>query len=71
MEAKFLVTVGDMPPAMMCETHAHTFEVMMIADNIPHTIYELDDGDGPYVCHACDLQKAKEEADRPQIILPN
>ena len=39
-------------------------------------LYELEDDDGPYYCHACDLQVAKdyikrrEEASKPKIILP-
>ena len=70
MEAKFLVAVGETLPAMMCESHARAFEALMMEQELLHTIYELDDGDGPYKCHACDLQVAQEEADRPKIILP-
>ena len=71
MEGKFLISVGDATPAIMCENHARAFEQLMMDEGLIHTIYELDDGDGPYKCHACDLQVAQEEANRPRIILPN
>jgi hypothetical protein len=76
MNGKFLTTVADQPPAILCETHAKVFEMAMLANDIPHTIYEMDDEDGPYYCHACDLQVAKayakqvEEANTPRIIMP-
>ena len=76
MNGKFLTTVADQPPAILCEKHARVFEMAMVANNIPHTIYEIEDEDGPYYCHACDLQVAKayvkrvEEANQPKIILP-
>ena len=49
---------------------------MMIANSIPHTIYEFDDEDESKYCHACDLQVAKAYARRvelenqPKIIIP-
>jgi len=76
MNGKFLTTVGEQPPVIMCEKHAKVFEMAMLANDIPHTIYELDDDDGPYYCHVCDLQVAKayakqvEEAAQPKIVLP-
>ena len=75
MNGKFLTTVGEQPPAIMCEEHAKVFEIAMTANEIPHTIYELEDDDGPYYCHACDLQVAKAYAKRvadaqPRIVLP-
>lgn len=77
MNGKFLVTVGDQTPNILCEKHAKIFEVAMLANDIPHTIYELEDEDGPYYCHACDLQVAKdyvkkvEDANNaPKLIMP-
>lgn len=76
MNGKFLTTVGEHPPVIMCERHAQVFEQTMITADVPHTIYELDDDDGPYYCHACDLVVAKdyarrvEEQNQPRIILP-
>jgi hypothetical protein len=76
MNGKFLVTVGDRPPTIMCEKHAKVFEQTMMVNEIPHTIYELEDDDGLYYCHACDLQVAKayakqvEDANQPTIVLP-
>jgi hypothetical protein len=73
---KYLTAIGDRAPAIMCESHAKVFEETMITAAVPHTIYELDDDDGPYYCHACDLQKAKEHVKRrdqvneSKIILP-
>jgi hypothetical protein len=72
---RFLTAIGERAPAIMCEPHAKIFEETMITADVPHTIYELEDDDGPYYCHACDLQKAKEyvkrrEASESKIILP-
>lgn len=75
---KYLTAVGERAPAIMCERHARVFEDTMLTANIPHTIYELEEDDGPYYCHACDLQVAKEyvkhreqeQANQPRIILP-
>jgi hypothetical protein len=73
---RFLTTVGEQPPVILCERHAQVFEIAMVSNDIPHTIYELDDDDGPYYCHACDLQVAKDyvkrrdQANAPKIILP-
>lgn len=69
--SRFLATAGDFPPVILCEEHAKIFETMMMANNIPHTIYELDEEDGPYKCHACNLSETIEEATKPQIILPH
>ena len=77
MNSKFLATVGDNLPTIMCEEHAKMFEKIMMIAEVPHTIYELDEDDGPYYCHACDLQVAKdyvkrreEQENQPRIILP-
>lgn len=51
---------------ILCEKHAKVFEMAAMAAETPHTIYELDDSDTAYVCHACDLQ---DELTRPRIIL--
>lgn len=75
---KYLTAVGERAPAILCERHAQVFEDTMITAGVPHTIYELDEEDGPYYCHACDLQVAKDyvkqreeaEASKPRIILP-
>jgi hypothetical protein len=72
---RYLTAIGERAPAIMCEPHAQVFEQTMITADVPHTIYELEDGDGPYYCHACDLQKAREymerqESAQPRIILP-
>ena len=74
---RFLTTVGEQPPVIMCEKHAKVFEIAMVSNDIPHTIYEFDDEDEPQYCMACDLQKAKEYVRRveeqestPKIILP-
>jgi hypothetical protein len=74
MNEKFLVTVGDETPYIMCERHAQVFEKAMIVGEIPHTIIELEEEDAPEHCHACDLVVAKEYAKRvneqSRIILP-
>lgn len=77
---RFLTTVGEQPPVILCEKHAQVFEIAMVSNDIPHTIYEFDDEDESQYCQACDLQVAKayvkrvEEAqaenDQPRIILP-
>jgi hypothetical protein len=74
---RFLTTMGDQSPLIMCERHAKMFEMTMSVNDIPHTIYEFDDEDPSQYCQACDLQKAKEyvkrrneEAATPKIILP-
>lgn len=73
---RYLTAIDQQPPLIMCETHAQVFESMMIANSIPHTIYEFDDEDESKYCHACDLQVAKAYARRvelenqPKIIIP-
>jgi len=73
---RFLATVGEQPPVIMCEEHAKIFEIAMLANDIAHTIYEFDDEDESQYCQACDLQIAKayakqvEEANAPKIVLP-
>lgn len=73
---RYLTAVGERAPAILCERHAKIFEETMLTAAVPHTIYELEDDDGPYYCHACDLQVAKdyvkrrEEESKPKIILP-
>jgi hypothetical protein len=52
---------------IMCERHARAFEAAATWAETPHTIYELEDSDTAYICHACDLQ---EELNRPKIIIP-
>jgi hypothetical protein len=70
MEPRFLVTVNDNPPVIMCEKHAQTFEKMMMTADIPCTIYELDDGKQQKKCHACSLLPDIID-NQPRIILPN
>ena len=75
---RFLATVADQTPVVLCEEHAKTFEMTMLVNDIPHTIYEFDDEDESQYCQACDLQVAKEyvkkrdqaQANQPRIILP-
>ena len=73
---RFLATVADQTPVVLCEEHAKIFEMTMMVNDIPHTIYEFDDEDESQYCQACDLQVAKEyarrveEAAQPKIILP-
>ena len=73
---RFLTTVGEQPPVIMCERHAQVFEIAMVANDIPHTIYEFNDEDESHYCQACDLVVAKayakrvEEQNQPRIILP-
>ena len=73
---RYLTAVGERAPAILCEKHAKVFEETMITAAVPHTIYELDEDDGPYYCHACDLQVAKdyvkrvEQENAPKIVLP-
>jgi len=74
---RFLTTVGEQPPVIMCEKHAQVFEMACVANDIPHTIYEFDDEDESQYCQACDLKVAQdyvkrvnEQATQPKIILP-
>jgi hypothetical protein len=55
MEPKFLVTINENPPVIMCEKHAKVFETMMVVNEIPHTIYEMEDEDVDQKCQACNL----------------
>lgn len=77
METKFLVSVGEGTPTIVCERHAQAFESLMIEQSVPHTILELEQEDTPKYCHACDLVVAKdyvkrreERENQPRIILP-
>lgn len=70
MEPRFLATVEEKTPTILCEEHAKMFEKIMIMASMPHTIYELDDDDGPYYCHACKLKDTMDEISSPRIILP-
>ena len=77
MTGRYLVTVAEHTPSILCEKHARAFEQHFIAEAIAHTIYEMDEDDEHYHCHACDLIKAKEyvtqlqeAANKPKIILP-
>lgn len=73
---RFLTTVGEQPPVILCEEHAKVFEMAMLANDIPHTIYEFDDDEEAQYCQACDLQVAKnyakqvEAANTPKIVMP-
>ena len=74
---RFLTTVGEADPVILCERHAQVFEIAMVANDVPHTIYEFDDEDPSEYCQACDLQVAKNyvkrveaQASAPKIVLP-
>jgi hypothetical protein len=74
---RFLTTVGEQPPVILCEEHAKIFEIAMTVNDIPHTIYEFEDEDESQYCQACDLQVAKdyvkrveEQESTPKIVLP-
>ena len=73
---RFLTTVGEHAPVVLCERHAQVFEIAMVSNDVPHTIYEFDDETPSQHCQACDLQVAKAyakrqaEASTPKIILP-
>lgn len=76
-DPRFLCSVDD-NTSILCEKHAKVFEQVALEAGVPHTIYELDEDDGPYHCHACDLVVAKDYARRveeqnsaPRIILPD
>jgi hypothetical protein len=67
----FIIQAGEIT-TVLCEDHAKVFEQAMMVNNLPHTIYELEDTDtSGYKCHACDLKETIDEMNRPQIILPN
>jgi len=67
----YLTTAGENTPVIMCEKHAQIFEKIMMADEIPHTIYELDDEDMVNrKCQACNLLPDIID-NQPRIILPN
>jgi hypothetical protein len=71
MNSKFLATVGDNLPTIMCEEHAKMFEKIMIISEVPHTIYEMEDEDSNELeCQACNLKDTVDEMNRPKIILP-
>lgn len=65
-EDKMFICAIEENTMILCENHAKVFEIAAMTANTPHTIYELDDSDTAYVCHACDLQ---DELTRPRIIL--
>jgi len=70
METKYLTTVGENAPVIMCEKHAKMFEKMMMIAEVPHTIYEMEDEDSlDLECQACNLKKTVDEMYRPKIIL--
>jgi hypothetical protein len=69
MEPRFLTTVGENTPVIMCEKHAQIFEKMMMVNEIPHTIYEMDDSLEEYKCQACNLIPDIID-NQPRIILP-
>ena len=71
MNSKFLATVEDNLPTIMCEKHAKMFEKMMMIVEVPHTIYEMEDEDSlDLECQACNLKNTVDEMTRPKIILP-
>jgi hypothetical protein len=71
MNSKFLATVEDNLPTIMCEKHAKMFEKMMMIVEVPHTIYEMEDEDSiDLECQACNLKDTVDEIRRPKIILP-
>ena len=71
MNSKFLATVEDNLPTIMCEKHAKMFEKMMMIVEVPHTIYEMEDEDSiDLECQACNLKDTVDELTRPKIILP-
>lgn len=68
-EPMYFTMVMDKSPTIMCEKHAMAFEHIMMQEDVPHTIYELEDEDtNNVVCQACNLT---DELNRPRIILPN
>lgn len=68
---KYLATVGDNLPTIMCEDHAKMFEKIMMIAEVPHTIYEMEDEDCLDLdCQACNLKDTMDELTRPKIILP-
>lgn len=67
IDTMYFTMVGNKSPTIMCEKHARAFEQLMMLHDIPHTIYELEDGE-ELECQACDLH---HELNRPRIILPN
>ena len=70
MTALFICAI-DENTMVLCEDHAKVFEIAAMTAKTPHTIYELDDTDTAYICHACDLKETMDEMNRPKIILPN
>jgi hypothetical protein len=70
MTALFLVIANDIP-AIMCEEHAKVFEKALMVNDLPHTIYEMDDDQSEeHFCHVCNLNAVLKQRDQPQIILP-
>lgn len=68
---KYLATVGDNLPTIMCEEHAKMFEKIMMVSDIPHTIYEMEDEDSlDLQCQACNLKDTIDDMNKPKIILP-
>ena len=71
MNSKFLATVGDNLPTIMCEEHAKMFEKIMIISEVAHTIYEMEDEDSiDLASQACNLKDTVDEMNRPKIIMP-
>lgn len=70
METKYLTTIGEETPVIMCENHAKMFEQIMMVGNIPHTIIELEDEDSHKKCQACNLIPDLID-NQPRIILPD
>jgi hypothetical protein len=70
MTSLFLVIANDVP-VIMCEEHAKVFEKAMMINELPHTIYEMDDDQtDAHFCHVCNLNEVLKQRDQPKIILP-
>ena len=66
----FLVMANDVP-VIMCEEHAKVFELAMTINELPNTIYEMDDDQSEeHFCHVCNLNELLKLRDQPKIILP-
>jgi len=70
METRYLTTIGEETPIIMCENHAKMFEQIMMVGNVPHTIYEMDDDGIEHKCQACNLIPDLID-NQPRIILPD
>ena len=69
MTPLFICAIED-NTMVLCEHHAKAFEIAAMTAMTPHTIYELEDTDTGYHCHACDLKETMDEMNRPKLIMP-